>query len=97
MGRLRGSSRPGRDKFRSDPLKAARLELLSGFGGMEAAGSLRCVGVAVLVQFHFANSVMCLRGMVCGSSQLTVELERADVRTVLIAYAAGAECLVHNG
>src|SRR5258708_19458299 len=75
----------------------ARLELLSGFWRVEAAGSLRCVGVAVLVQFPFANPVMCLRGLVCGSSQLTVELERADVGTVLIAYAAGTERLVHNG
>jgi len=35
--------------------------------------------------------------MVCESSQLTVEFERADLGSVLIAYAPGIECLVHNG
>src|SRR5260370_2464969 len=63
---------------------------------MEATGLLWCMGVSVLVQLYFADPVMCLRGMVRKSSQLTVELERTDVGSVLIAYAVRTKCLVHN-
>src|SRR5258708_33909078 len=95
-----GAARRTREKQGQDPARlacatcqirkdaVARLELLSGFWRVEAAGSLRCVGVAVLGQFPFANPGMSFRGLVCGSSQPTVELGRADVGTVLIAYAA---------
>jgi hypothetical protein len=63
---------------------------------MEAAGSLWRMGFSVLAQLEFADPVLCLRGMVCVSSQLPVELGRADVGSVLIRYTVGAKCLVHN-
>ncbi len=72
------------------------FELLCGSWRMEAAGSLWCVGVAVLVQIYLTDAVMCSRRMVSENSQLTVELERADLGSVLIAYAPGIKCLVPN-
>src|SRR5690348_8395474 len=65
-------------------------------GLIRTTRSLWCVGVAVLLQLYLADTVMFLRGMVCESSQLTVELERADLGSVLIAYAPGIKRLVHN-
>ena len=48
-------------RIRKDPMQ---LELLYGFWGTKAAGSFRCVRVAVFGQLRFADSVMRLRGIV---------------------------------
>src|SRR6266849_6547126 len=68
-----------------------------GLGLIGVSRNLWCVGVAVLVQLDLADAVMCFRRTVCEGSQLLVELERADLGSVLIADAPGMECLVHDG
>jgi hypothetical protein len=75
----------------------AALEVSRSLGLMRVSRILRRVGAAVFVELDLADTVVCLWGTVCESSQLAVEPERADLGSILIAYAPGIKCLVHNG
>ena len=69
---------------------------MHGLSRIEALGGFGSVRFVIVGEFGFAEPIVCFERVVRGIVQYAVELERANIRSILKAQAVGVECRVQN-